>query len=518
MTAPASNPVLPGFNPDPTICRAGPDYFLVTSSFEYFPGLPLYHSLDLVHWRQLGHVLDRPSQLPLDGVRSSGGLYAPTLRQHGGTSYLVCTLVGGTAAAGNFVVTAPHPAGPWSEPVWLTDAPGFDPALYFGDDGRAWFLGTRPVPGAQTGRTEIWLREFDPAALRLTGPEHILFRGALADALWAEAPRLLRRAGYHYLILAEGGTEYHHAVTVARSEQVTGPYRGNPANPVLTHRHLGRGQPVTGPGHADFVQTEAGDWHAVLLATRSYQGGLCNLGRETFLASVSWQDGWPVINPGAGRLLPEFSPPLPAHPWPPEPPVDDFGAATLGPAWLLLRTPREEFWSLTARPGYLRLRLRPEMVTQPCNPSFVGRRQQHLACRAATALDFEPAADGECAGLVVLRGTENQIQLLVTGVAGGGKAVRVTVRRAGREEIVAQAPLGPGRVFLAAEAAGRAYVLRCTQDPARWQTLATVDAGLLSLAAGGEFTGACLGMYASSNGRPSATCADFDWFEYTGHD
>ena len=559
MTGLARNPVVPGCHPDPSICRVGADYYLITSTFEYFPGLPIHRSRDLVNWQLIGHVLDRPGQLPLDGVRPSGGLFAPTLRHAGGVSYVVCTLVDGAAESGNFVVTAPHPTGPWSDPAWLDDVPGIDPSLFFDDDGRAWLLGSRPIAGAElAGRTEIWMREFDPARLRVTGPEHVLFSGALVDAAWVEGPHLFRREGYYYLLLSEGGTEHNHAVTVARSTRVTGPYRNNPANPVLTHRHLGRVQPIVATGHADLVQTPAGDWHAVLLAMRPYGGYFCNLGRETFLAAVAWEDGWPIINPGAGRLLAEFPAPLPPHPWPPEPPVDDFDATTLAPVWNILRTPREKFFSLTDRPGHLRLRLRAEVVTQPSNPSFVGRRQQHMSFAASTAMDFEPAAANECAGLVLLRDTSHQIRLVVTlaqrpeggppaeagpvhaapvmggpvqAVPGEGgpvqaapvnggpvKVARVVLCRDGADEIVAEAPLPAGRIYLAAEAAGQDYTLRWAQDPARWQTLATVDGRVLSPAAVGDFTGAYLGMYASAHGQSSANAADFDWFEYSGRD
>jgi alpha-N-arabinofuranosidase len=526
MTDPslAKNPVLPGCYPDPSICRVGDEYYLVNSSFEYFPGLPIHRSRDLVNWQLIGHVLDRPGQLPLDGVRPSGGLFAPTLRYADGVCYVACTLVGGSREQGNFVVTAPHPTGPWSDPAWLDDAPGFDPSLFFDDEGRAWFLGTRPIPDAMpAGRTEIWLREFDPVQLRLTGPEHVLFSGALVDAVWAEGPHLFRRGGWYYLVLAEGGTEYHHAVTVARSKRVTGPYENNPANPVLTHRHLGHAQPVIGVGHADLVQASAGGWYAVLLALRPYGGPFCNLGRETFLASVTWEDDWPIINPGAGRLLDEFPAPLPPYQWPPEPTVDDFDAPALGPAWNLLRTPREEILSLAVRPGHLRLRLRPETITEPCTPSFVGRRQQHMSFTARTAVDFEPSAATECAGLVLLRDTDHQIRLIVTaaaasGGARGGKVARVIVRRGGAEEILAEACLPAGRTYLEAEAVGQEYTLRYASDPASWQALATVDGRLLSPAAVGDFTGAYLGMYASSNGTASTASADFDWFEYVGRE
>jgi len=281
----------------------------------------------------------------------------------------------------------------------------------------------------------------------------------------------------------------------------------------------------------------------VLLALRPYGGHFCNLGRETFLASVIWEDGWPIVNPGAGRLLAEFPAPLPPHPWPPEPPLDDFDAAVLAPVWNMLRTPREEIFSLTDRPGHLRLRLRPEVITEACNPSFVGRRQQHMSFAARIAMDFEPASANECAGLVLLRDTGHQIRLVVTlaqrpeGDPGGQvasaqvaplqvarvkggpvKVARVIARRGGTDEILAEAPLAAGRSYLAAEATGQDYTLSWTQDPPRWQTLATVDGRLLSPAKVGDFTGAYLGMYASGNGQSSASVADFDWFEYSGRE
>ena len=351
----------------------------------------MYQSRDLVHWPLAGHVLDRPGQLPLDGVRPSGGLFAATLRQAAGVCYVVGTLVDGTRETGCFVVTAAHPAGPWSDPVWLPEAPGIDPSLFFDDDGRAWLTGTRAVPGGPPHRSEIWLREFDPARLRLTGPEHVLFRGALVDAAYAEGPHLLRHDGHYYLLLAEGGTEYHHAVTVAGSDRVTGSYRNNPGNPVLTHRHLGRAEPVIGPGHADLVQAPDGSWHAVLLAMRTCGGTVSNLGRETFLARVTWEDGWPIINPGAAQAAGGVPGAAAREPIASQPPGRRFRHRGPGAGLEHAPHPADQV-RLTARPGHLRLRLRPEVITEACHPSFVGRRLQHLGFTIQTAVDFSPAA------------------------------------------------------------------------------------------------------------------------------
>lgn len=488
------NPILPGSHPDPSVCRVGSDFYLVTSSFEWFPGLPVFHSRDLVHWRPLGHVLDRPEQLPLDGVRASGGLYAPTIRHHDGTYYVVCTLVDGTVRAGNFIVTATHPAGPWSYPHWLGEPESFDPSLLFDDDGRVWFHATRPVDSA--GHTEVWLRELDLATLTLVGREHVIWQGALRDATWAEGPHLYRIGDFYHLVAAEGGTALDHAVSAARSADVTGPYEGNPRNPVLTHRHLGADHPIGSTGHADLIQTADGDWWAVLLAIRP---GL-NLGRETFLTPVGWTDGWPVI-PGVRAT--ETRPGLPEHRWPAEPACDTFDEPELRPHWNQLRTPRERFWDLT--PGRLRLRLRPETLTERVCPSLIARRQQHAHFAAYTALDFTPASRNECAGLVLLQNDAFQLRCEISlGVA------RLIRRAEGTDELLADRPIAGGRIQIGVEAHDQAYRFRL--DGAEFG--APADGRVLSHEPAGSFTGAYLGMYASSNGEPSTTTADFAYFEY----
>ncbi|MEB0276723.1 glycoside hydrolase family 43 protein, partial [Cryobacterium sp. 5B3] len=280
-----ANPVLPGMYPDPSVCRVGDTFYLANSSFEYFPGLPLHSSTDLVAWTPVGHAVDRPGQarlLDLAGVPDSGGLYAPTLRHHDGVFFLACTVVGGGADA-SFLLTATDPAGLWSDPVFLEGARGIDPTIFF-HEGRAWWAGCRLVePGAYPGQTEIWLRELDPVAGRLFGQEHILWNGAVAGAVWAEGPHLYAHDGWIHLLAAEGGTERNHAVSVARSRSVTGPYVGNPGNPVLSHRQLGATARVQNVGHADLVEAGDGSWWALALGVRVRAGGHV-LGRETFLA------------------------------------------------------------------------------------------------------------------------------------------------------------------------------------------------------------------------------------------
>jgi alpha-N-arabinofuranosidase len=507
-----SNPVLPGSHPDPSVCRVGPDYYLVTSTFEYFPGLPIYHSRDLVHWRLLGHVLDRPSQLPLQGVPASGGLYAPTIRHHDGVFYAVCTLVHGTRESGNFVVTATDPAGEWSEPQWLPEADGFDPSLFFDDDGRAWWTATREVRGGQPGRTEVWLREFDPVRLKLIGDERVLWRGAMHDAVWLEAPHLYKVDGQYVLLCAEGGTDFEHSVVVATADEVTGPYRSSRLNPVLTHRHLGRDHPIAATGHADLVRTQHGQWYAVLLATRPYGGYYYNLGRETFIVPVSWEDGGPVFSPGTGRVESEYDvPDLPAHPWPETGQTDDFDAPELDPAWMFLRTPEEEFWSLTERPGHLRLRVRPESVTGLVTPSMVVRRQQHQNFHASCVLDFAPAGPGEAAGLVLLQNNDHHVRLLL----GADREVTLVRRVRGREEVLARTRLGEGPVRLCVEAVGQEHQALVAAGTETWRLLGEpFDGRVLSTQAAGGFTGVHIGLYATADGAPSTSFADFDSFTY----
>ncbi|WP_238591970.1 family 43 glycosylhydrolase [Leifsonia sp. ALI-44-B] len=455
-----ANPVLPGCHPDPSICRVGDDYYLVTSTFEYWPGLPIFHSRDLVNWRLIGHAIDRPDQVDLSTVPSSGGLFAATIRHHDGLFFLTCTLVHGQGRRGNFVLTASDPAGPWSDPFWLDEAPGIDPSLFFDHDGRAWLTGTRLAePGLWAGQTDIWLRELrierDPVSIALIGDEHLVWRGALHGAVWAEGPHLYRVDGRYYLVAAEGGTEHDHAVSVAVADAVTGPYVGNPANPVLTHRHLGRGFPVTGVGHADLVEHTDGTWWAVVLGSRPVGSSDAQpLGRETFLVPVDWQNGWPVFAPGVGHIAAPFETPAlrnpavfealaPRHPAAFETPatqqsapfavarstraVSPSGSASDDPTppsnssagsspWTFVRTTPEPRAIFSSSPEAFDLIPRPVTLSDVGAPTFVARRQQHD--RAAFEATFTVWSDpGVVAGLAVRQSESDWISLSVTPIA-----------------------------------------------------------------------------------------------------
>lgn len=517
------NPVLPGCFPDPSVCRVGDDYYLVTSTFEYLPGLPVLHSRDLATWEHVGDVVDRSGQLDYDGVRSSGGLYAPTLRHHDGTFWVVCTLVGAPdgAPGGNFVMTATDPAGPWSDPVWLRDetgahVAGIDPSIFFDDDGRAWLHGTRLATEPEWDQqTEVWVRELDLATFSLVGPEHVVWTGAVRGAVWAEGPHLYRVDGTYYLLAAEGGTGFHHAVSVARASSVTGPYEGNKANPVLTHRHLGRGQDVVGVGHADLVEAPDGSWWAVLLGMRPYGGYHYPLGRETFLVPVGWEDGWPVLAPGEGRV-----PDVVQVPFASAAPRSAVQGGVSGvvrpddPRWCAVRavprdvaTPAGEGWDLPVRPTTL---------AEQRAPAFLGVRQQHRDVDVSVTL-HPPVVAGERAGVVVRQSEQDHVRLLVEGGPQDVRRVVAVHRRGGTDQVVGETTVrtAPGDpVVVGLRVRGQDYGLvagPAGDDPV---PVATVDGRTLDSAATGGFLGLWLGVHATSEGRPTTSVVRVDRFEY----
>lgn len=539
------NPILPGFYPDPSICRNDEDYYLVTSSFSYFPGVPIFHSRDLVHWEQIGHVLDRCSQLDLDGGGLSRGIFAPTLRYAKGIFYMITTNM---SNGGNFIVTTQNPEGPWSDPYWIEDAPGIDPSLFFDEDGRVYYTGTRQrEKPAYFGDHEIWCQELDLNTMTLIGERVALWSGALNHAFFPEGPHLYKRESYYYLMIAESGTDYYHSVTIARSKGIFGPYEGNPGNPILTHRHLGRHYPIMNPGHGDLVQTQNGECWMVALASRPYGGYYRNLGRETFLLPVEWEDGWPIVSPGTGRIESMYyAPDLPAYQVDKLPICDHFDKPALSFVWNSVRTPREKFYSLTEKPGYLRLRLRPQTLVDHLkmpsfdakyedktdfvidNPSFIGRRQQHLNFTACTKMDFNPREDCEAAGLALIQNDNFQYRIEYTG-SKGQKVIRLmkctsrsnmnfaegTFHYENLENKLAENLFEADEIYLKVVACGQDYSFYYGKTLEDMQLLkGDVDGRILSPDLAGGFVGTYIGMFATSNGQLSDNQADFDWFEY----
>ena len=523
------NPILPGFYPDPSICRVGDDYYVVNSSFAYFPGIPIFQSKDLSHWTLLGHVMDRAEQLNLDSLGVSRGIFAPAIRYSRGVFYVTCTLVD---RGGNFVVTAKSAAGPWSNPVWIPEINGIDPSLFFDDDGKAYVIYNSVAPDdtpLYQGHRTIRMYEFDARGLKVTGTERILVNGGTdlsRKPIWIEAPHIFQRDGYYFLIAAEGGTADQHSEVVFRSMAVEGPYVPYEKNPILTQRHLDprRDRPVTCTGHADFVETPGGDWWAVFLGCRPYQPyekEFFNTGRETFLAPVRWQDGWPVINPDHETV--QYSYPLTLRPDHAAgggklATMDEFTSSTLNGNWVFLRTPREVWYSLTDRPGYLAMRVRPEICSKPVNPSFLGWRQPHLRGRATVSLEFLPRKDTEKAGLLVFQSEHNFYYLCKT-MKDGTAMVQLYRSTAGddMELMTSQTlPDNPksGRIELKVEARGGTYAFFHASRPGEWHQIGEdVPASYLSTKVAGGFVGCLYALYATSLGTPGAATAYFDSFE-----
>jgi alpha-N-arabinofuranosidase len=514
------NPILAGFYPDPSMVRVGDDFYLVTSSFAYFPGVPIFHSRDLVSWTQIGHVLDRPTQLNLDSAGISRGVFAPVIRYNKGTFYMITTVVD---RGGNFFVTATNPAGPWSEPVWLPElVDGIDPSFYFDDEGKAYVVNNGPPIGTPLyqGHRAIWMQEFDVAGKRMVGQRKLIVNGGVdlsKKPIWIEAPHIFRKDGKYYLICAEGGTADQHSEVVFRSDSVWGPYVPFAGNPILTQRHLDKNRPnaIGTAGHADFVETAAGEWWAVFLATRDYVDNVYNTGRETFLMPVRWENGWPIMTTGT-QTMPYVAkrPALPAQPAPAVPTSgnftvrDEFDGAALPARWHVIRTPRVQTYDLTSTPGALTLYVRPVGLEPTGIPSFVGRRQQHQYFSATTAVRYAPSRDGEKAGLIAFQNDEFYYLLSIARVAG--KTVVQLEKRAGNQTgatatVVASAPIEASSsepVQLRVRGRADRYDFLYAERPGAWKTLAAdQDGRILSTAVAKGFVGTMLGLYATTAAR-----------------
>ncbi len=507
------NPILQGFYPDPSITRAGDDYYLVNSTFSYFPGIPVFHSRDLVNWTQIGNAIDRPDQLDFKTLGLSRGVFAPAIEHHEGVFYILNTCVD---CGGNFLVTASDPKGPWSDPVWLPDLEGgIDPSLFFDADGSAWLLNNGPPVGEPRydGHRAIWIQRFDAKTNRTFGPRKVLVDGGVDPAtnpIWIEGPHIIAKDGWYYLICAEGGTAEGHSQVVLRSRRPDGPYTPNPANPILTQRGLpgDRPNPITSAGHADFVDTRNGEWWASFLAVRPYKGDFYNTGRETFLLPVTWEDGWPRIT-RPGEVIPyvHARPDLPRQAEPPVPTNraftvrEEFDGTALGPHWMMLRNPREQWHRLSE--GSLLLTARDVGLGDNGNPSFLARRQQHRDATVTTTVRFAPRRDGDAAGLVALQSDEYWFALLVTRV--DGRLVVSLDQRGGATDpaagqMIASAPLASAAgapVDLRIAAKDDRYSFAYATQPGVWRTLAADrDGTLLSTKTAGGFVGAVFGPYA----------------------
>jgi xylan 1,4-beta-xylosidase len=537
MTPLIRNPILPGFNPDPSILRVGEDYYIATSTFEWYPGVQIHHSRDLVNWRLLCRPLNRPSQLNMLGDPDSCGIWAPCLSHADGKFWLIYTdvkrygrtSVGGASGASlrdfhNYLVTAGQIDGEWSDPVYMNSS-GFDPSLFHDDDGRKWFVNQlwdhRPGHNRFAG---IVLQEYSVTKRQLIGTRVNIFQGTSIGL--TEAPHLYKRNGWYYLITAEGGTGWGHAVTMCRSRTLTGPYELHPDTYILTSRHRPDAS-LQRAGHADLVDTAAGETYIAYLCGRPLKNrGRCVLGRETAIQPMIWgKDDWLRTTDGQG--IPQLTPPAPtlaAHPFQSAPTRHDFDSSQLPIEFQWLRSPwPQELFSLTARPGHLRLFGR-ETIGSLFKQALVARRQQAHCYSAATIVDFEPEHFQQMAGLVCYYGAAKFHYCYVSHDEIVGKHLRVM--SAIPDGVVSDSFTAPIAI-----PAGKRVELRVEVDEERlyfayridgsggvWQRIPQqFDASILSDEASmpglPNFTGNFVGV-ACQDMSGAAQPADFDWFEY----
>lgn len=506
-----ANPILAGFYPDPSIVRVGADFYVVNSTFCYFPGIPVFHSRDLVSWTQIGNVIDREGMLDCAGLGLSRGVFAPTIEHHDGVFYVANTCVD---CGGNFIVTSRDPAGPWSDPVWMPTVGGIDPSLYFDDDGKVYLMNNDAPPAAPRydGHRAIWIREIDPESFQPVTEATVIIDGGVRPEekpIWIEGPHIYKRDGWYYLSAAEGGTAEGHSQVILRSRRVTGPYEAFAGNPILTQRGLPRERPfpVTSVGHADYVEDDEGRWWAAFLGVRPYEGDYYNTGRETFLAPVEWRDGWPVIL-DEGATVP-YAAPRPALPPAPAPALpttgrfavdESFAGETLAPHWISPRAPSRPWLRLAN--GGVELEARADRLGAGGAPSFIGRRQQHQFAVVTTRLDFAPRQPGDEAGLAAFQSDDFFYALGLGRDEQGRAAVRLR-RKAGDGEAVtlASAPVEERKpVRLRIEARGGEYDFSYAQDD-DWTMLAAGEDGkVLSTRRAGGFVGALFALYAERAG------------------
>ncbi|MFC6465258.1 family 43 glycosylhydrolase [Marinilactibacillus sp. GCM10026970] len=506
-----TNPVIKGFAPDPSICAVGEDYYLVNSTFAYFPGIPIYHSKDLVNWTQIGNVLDRKEQLDLQDVEVSEGVFAPTIRYHEGLFYVITTNL---PHGGNFVVTAKSPSGPWSDPYYLTDAQGIDPSLFFDEDGTCYYVGMRSNLSGERypGDTEIWIQQFDPQLMKLIGVSASIYKGAFKEAEWTEGPHLYKREGFYYLLIAEGGTAFHHSVSIARSEKIDGWYVSCPNNPILTHRHLGSLYPIQNVGHGDMIETSSGQWFLVCLASRMIEGK-SNLGRETFLAKINWENGWPVVNPGEGKLLIEQQHSLPLYP------IEEKTSYILDQVdsgLLYLKNPDLAYYDRYSRKGWIRLYPSETKIdSKNGSPTYLAIRQRSTDYELSTRVQVRLKTNEE-AGIVLFLDHLNSLRLTVYCLEDQLIAQMALIEN-GEETYLGSRTLESTDCILKIKGNGQKLTGMVSVDHQDYVVADQIDTHFLSTEDAGGFVGCTHGIYCVSPHRQTGY-ADFNWLNILVND
>ncbi|MES2924178.1 MAG: glycoside hydrolase family 43 protein [Verrucomicrobiota bacterium] len=513
------NPILPGFHPDPSICRVGNDYYIVNSTFEWFPGVPVHHSKDLKNWHLIGHVLTRHSQLDLRGVVDSAGVWAPSISYADGKFWLIYTNIRNTGFGRPFkdikifLTTADDILGPWSDPVEL-DSIGFDPSLFHDDDGRKYLINMEwDFRKGRYRSAGIVVQEFNSAAGKLVGSRTMVMQ---KDKL-SEGPNIYKRDGWYYLMLAEGGTGWNHGIAMARSRSILGPYELDPQDSVMTTRD-NYGHPLQKAGHGELVQTQAHEWYLAHLTARPVHfDRRCILGRETCLQRVDWsEDGWLRLEHDGCLPLVEVAMPggLPERPWPSPATRDDFNSGKLDASWSSLRVPMDDSWlSLSARPGWLRLTGRDSLHSF-FDQSLVAKRLQSFDVIAETCLEIEPEHFTQMAGLICHYNTRMHYYLRVAFDESEGKVLGIVLTDNGNyDELGGHLIINDwSKVFLRAEIHRERLQFCASPDGVVWTNVGPVlDASKLSDDYAQGFTGTMIGLCAQDLSG-NRIHADFDYF------
>ena len=535
------NPIISGAYPDPSICRVGDDYYIVNSSFEYFPGLPIHHSKDLVNWELIGHGLHRKDQcngdVNLVDVQSDGGIHAPTIRYHKGTFYIITTNVyspgdGKPGLMRNFVITAKDPSGPWSDPYIIEGAPGIDPDIFFDTNGKVYFTGTHsPGDMNANGIGEIWIQELDIKNWKLVGDRKTVWDGVFGCC--TEGPHIYKEHGLYYLLVAEGGTGKNHAVMMAASKDIFGPYEENQRNPVLTTRHVTNDYFVNSTGHADMIQLSDGRWYMVSLGKRNDLDGDANMGRETYLIPMKWEPTiikwqqisetkwepvrylFPVAAPTSGKVERFF--PLPFL----EKPqyinnsyVDDFTSSSLDLKWTFIRVPQGKTISLVDNPGYLRLYPKKTTIVNRKNFSMIGFRQKESDFDYQVKMNFMPEDDRVESGIIHYQKEWNYLSIVVYKVGKKlflGQKLKEKDKKSVTLKKVSLKEYKGSIVFKTVSRKDKYTFYYSLDNGENFTYLNSLDA-LKMLDR--NYTGALLGMFATSNGEKTKDHADFDWIQY----
>ena len=487
------NPIIPGYHPDPSIVRVNDDYYIINSSFHYFPGVPIFHSKDLINWEHIGNILNRESQLPLINANSWTGIYAPTIRYNDGIYYMITTNIGNR---GNFMVTTDDLSKPWSEPMWLLQG-GIDPSLYF-EDGKTYMVSNPD--------NTITLCEIDAKTGNQLTPSKPIWTGT--GGRYPEGPHIYKKDGFYYLLISEGGTEIAHKLTIARSKNIYGPYESNPNNPILTNCNVkGQSMQIQGTGHGDFVQTEDGKWWIVFLAFRLFGGAYHHIGRETFLAPVEWKEGeWPIIN-GGNPIDIEMDVPTPAEKKAKE--KRDSAINKDSPEWLYIQNPIQDNYKF--EDGKLIMTASQSSLTENKNPSFLGRRQESPSFYAETEINLEKIEKGVNAGLTLYQINDGHFDFNIRKndeetieIVFGYTIKSLIGEKCGKIENTIE------KVKLKIRSDSAKYYFEYSIDDGKnYILLDEQDISLLSTEVVGGFTGVTIGMFAQGKGT-----VEFEYFDY----